>query len=524
MKRRIALLLTIALMGTVFFAANAETETIEMKARNLNIVLHSNNLIYREDGGLYYQLITADGKRLSPKNAEYTSMYETAYGYITVTVKTEDDIHNNGILDERGQILVPPIYADTNLISEKWQIGIKLISSEAENKDYTYSNWKTNEKFFYQVSAADFYFEGHLVGSLSRSDYESAEAFGNYVCVKNRASEYIFYNNKMEKSTYNTSRSKEYEEVYNDRKHTYFHQGTGQQAFVPSCTLSADEVKNAYHYADGVMYDLQGNIVFKTTREYDRIDRASNGYSVARKNGLYGVIDQKGQEIVPLEYDNINVRATNEYLFKYGYTDAVKEGKFGFLNARGDVTCDFLYAENAVKGFSTFGEVMNPDGSITMLSAAVGELPERYSFVELPDYNIGCMAFIAKNNNNQKCIVDLYGNTLVPYDTYESINVNCDGTVAIVDHGDYTYTVYQFDLQNPFDTLGNNDAQNDFEEVWVCENGHGGNKGKFCSECGAARQMKETEPDTITTCPSCGYPFEDDIPNYCPKCGEKIMK
>ena len=49
--------------------------------------------------------------------------------------------------------------------------------------------------------------------------------------------------------------------------------------------------------------------------------------------------------------------------------------------------------------------------------------------------------------------------------------------------------------------------------VWTCENGHSGNTGNFCPECGAKRPA---------SCANCGYVFENGVsPKFCPNCGAK---
>ena len=50
---------------------------------------------------------------------------------------------------------------------------------------------------------------------------------------------------------------------------------------------------------------------------------------------------------------------------------------------------------------------------------------------------------------------------------------------------------------------------------WTCENGHSGNTGNFCTECGAARPAAHS-------CQSCGYDFGDTTPKFCPNCGKPV--
>lgn len=52
--------------------------------------------------------------------------------------------------------------------------------------------------------------------------------------------------------------------------------------------------------------------------------------------------------------------------------------------------------------------------------------------------------------------------------------------------------------------------------TWTCSHGHGGNTGKFCSECG------EAKPTGVVSCASCGYTPADQshLPKFCPECGK----
>ena len=54
----------------------------------------------------------------------------------------------------------------------------------------------------------------------------------------------------------------------------------------------------------------------------------------------------------------------------------------------------------------------------------------------------------------------------------------------------------------------------------TCSNGHSGNTGNFCRECGE----KKPEAASAKFCPECGYKFEGSTPNFCPECGAAQKK
>ncbi len=53
------------------------------------------------------------------------------------------------------------------------------------------------------------------------------------------------------------------------------------------------------------------------------------------------------------------------------------------------------------------------------------------------------------------------------------------------------------------------------DETWTCSNGHSGNTGKFCTECGEGREAD--------SCPACGYEFPENTSyKFCPECGQPL--
>ena len=486
MKKSIALLLAVLLLAGALSVSSAESSSRAFTARSLDLNRVSNTLAYRGENDEYYQVIDADGNALTAPDAGYISMnVNSYYGFFTVEAASEDGVHDEGLLDGQGKVLVPPVYADVEVISQRWQAGIRLTPCEADDKDYTFSNWSTGEKLFFRVDTVDFYLDGQLVGTLPRTDYGSCTAHGAYIAVRNQARETVFYNGSMEPSSRPANGSGEFDSVYANRKNTYYHQGSGQQAFADGCTLNAEDLENPYLYndKDSTVYDIRGNALFTAPRNYNSVRAFINGYALARFDGKYGLIDLQGHEIIPPEYEELGSYA-GDSLMRYGYISAVKDGKIGFLDAQGRVTCDFVYAANAGRDRSTFAEIKNLDGTIIVLSAAVGELPEHYAEVSFPSSN-GCRAFIAKNSQGQFCVVDLYGNTLIPYDTYNSISLSQDGSLALIYSGNRQYTVCRLEIAEPEASEAPEAAADD--GTWTCENGHSGNTGKFCPECGAPR-------------------------------------
>ena len=490
MKKTLAMLLSVMLLLCAL-PALAEGSGMDFTKCNLTLNATANTFAYKADGEKRYQVMDADGSFLTDVEAGYTSMYvQSATGYYKVQVNAEDGVHREGLLDGRGNLIVPPVYADIKVISDRWQAGVKLVPCAADDKDYSYSVWGSDEKLFFRVDTVDNYFDGQLIGSLPRTDFSDATARGAYLAVRNQARETTFYNSKMEASSYKANGNREYDSVYADRTYTYYHQGSGQKAFVPECTLTADEVENPFMYDQKTrtMYDLQGNALFTMEKDYTTVHSFKNGYAKVYYNSRYGVIDLQGKEVIPPIYEELN--DYSDRVFAFGYVIAKKDGKLGFINEQGRETTPFTYVESTARERGNFLEISDPSGAVVMVSGAVGQLKDQYQRVDYPSYQ-GCFAFVAKDAEGNMGVVDMFGRVQVPFDAYKSINLSNDGSLALIQVEYGAYSVAHLDTSVPDDAiLSQAQAAAADNGEWTCSNGHGGNTRNFCPECGEPRPQK----------------------------------
>ena len=547
MKKCLSILLFM-LLTMALCAASAETTSITLKARDVVLSRTCSALGFCPEDSNTYHLIDSQGQRLS--DGEYISMSAVYdYPYFKVEAESEDGVHNDGLIDETGRVIIPPVYADIEVWSDRWAGGIKLVPSTADDKDWTFTNYRTNEKTFWRVDTVDFYYRGQLAGTLGRSDYGgTVTPRGDFICVQTQAREPVFYDSRMQRSPVAASGSSEYTQVRLNGSYVNVHQGSGQYAFTESCTLTEDQVSDAFLYDKAVLYDLQGQTVFTAAQNYDSVRPYAGDYALVSMNGLRGLIDRQGREVIPVAYKELGNYET-VYL-RFGYISAVKDGKFGFLDAAGNVTCPFVYSGDIVSNRGTFATVKNLDGTIIVLSAAVGELPDHYADVSFSG-SYGSMAFVAENDYRQYSLIDIYGNTIIPFgDLYRYIYVNAAGTVAVAGQGNRTYDIYTLDIQ-PAEKPSAAAPAADADGTWTCENGHGGNTGKFCQECGAPKpeakpaddgtwtcenghagntgnfcqecgSPRPSEAPAAVTCPTCGAVYEGDAPKFCGECGTKL--
>ena len=130
------------------------------------------------------------------------------------------------------------------------------------------------------------------------------------------------------------------------------------------------------------------------------------------------------------------------------------------------------------------------------------------------------MAFVAVNQNGEKGVVDLYGNTLIPFSEDNSyIDINSDATVGVVYLGSRQYRVYRFGGQGAAPVAGNGEeeapAPSNKEEAAQDMNADDEQTNNIISRVNDYAASTE-EP----ACPACGSVFEDGkTPKFCPNCG-----
>ena len=501
-------------------AATPNGSYIEVTASSIYLNNHTGAMVAYRYGDLPDNvLINEKGEVISDVYSEISNYGE--YALYKVEDESIAGVHDEGMIDGSGNVIIPLKYADIKIISDRWQCGVKLIPSTEDDKDYTFTIYgrTENTKEYYRIDTVDFYFDGHFAGTLSRSDYGDgyATAYGAYLMVTNRAGYKTYYNGKMEQAERIPDYSGEFDSEYKNHETVYYHNGTGQRAFVPEFTVPLEDLGNPYKYDKAVLYDAHGNVVFNAAQNYDSIGTFAGGYAIARMNGKKGLVSLTGEEIIPLEYEELG-NYENEYL-RFGCISAVKDGKLGFLDANGNVTCDFRYSSSVVKNKTSFATIQDLDGSIIVLSGLAGELPERYTEVSFPS-SYGCYSFIGKNADGLYTLVDIYGNTLLPYsEDWRSMDVTDDGTIAVVKTDSYTWRIYTFNPAAPAEPEPDTPEPSD-DGTWTCSNGHEGNTGKFCPECGESRPAQQ-----LTACPECGYEFpEGTSPKFCPECGAKLSE
>lgn len=417
MKKILALLLALCLcLG--LSASLAEGTLWEVSTLRLNKA--TNTFAMRKSWDDPYYVVDADGNILSEG---YATLSDMNNGF---EVTDDDGLNVRGFLNGQGQLVMPMQYGDIAWISDRWMAGIVLV--EATEADYDYKSIMGDG--FYQIERVDVYYGGAMVGTLNRQEYHNGTAYGDYLMVWDHSGNLAFYNKAMEKSAFEAQYSTEYDQDY--RTDVITHCGSNQPAFVPECTLTADEVtQSIWVDFDGVAKDLQGNVLFDLGDTYDYYDNFEGDYLTVRLNDLYGVLDKTGREVLPCEYDDIFIDYAGLGLFANGYQMVSKDGKVGFVDVNGNAVSGFTYSTDAADTYyPPFVSLQGLDGLYIVISP-LGEMSEHYAEV---DFERGRPVFCAQNVNGVAGVVDLAGNVLIPFDgTFEDtydLDISNDGTLA----------------------------------------------------------------------------------------------
>ena len=127
MKRFFALVLSVLMILSLCSFASAASSEITLHARDMNMNYLTGTFSVKDEGSDYYRIIDAAGNELMGTDRKYTSVYpSSSYPVFTVEVESADGIHDEGLVDGYGNVLVPAQYADVNIISNRWQAGILL--------------------------------------------------------------------------------------------------------------------------------------------------------------------------------------------------------------------------------------------------------------------------------------------------------------------------------------------------------------------------------------------------------------
>ena len=431
MKKLIVILLALILCCSAAAAEVSVTAKPLDKDQNPYLMYSVNLLTVYKDRLTY--LADKDLNILS--DGYYT--ISNAYGADTVLMVREPENGLYGIISTDGKVIVPTQYHEIEVFSNNWTAGIMLAEATADNYDY---QTLIGDKKYFLIDSVDIWFGSEKIGTLTRSDYKSASAYGDYLYVRTRDDQCVFYNNAFEKSPGDAKTSSEYSE----EKGVVTHNGSGMQAFTAGCTLTPGQVRQFIYedYRAKALLDLQGNVVADLS-VYDScsVNTNSNTVSLRTADDKKGLMDSTGKIILECKYDDIDYDVKKAQ--KMGWIKAVKDGKAGFVSLVDGTESGFEYREDAVKQQGWFFVVEDPKEG-TILISPLGEIPTRFFEAE-PDY-YAPYAVVRDTENSKYKIIGLDGKELIPdlpeISYASSVSCSYDGSMILVSDKDYNKTLY----------------------------------------------------------------------------------
>ena len=479
MKRLFLILLAVCILLSVCAFAETEVTLTVSGLKNIEFNPQSNLLAVYSSDTRMYSIMDCYGNLVNSQ--EFYGCRNR--GTHIVVQGTADYINGNGALDKTGALVVPCEYTAIEEISKDWVIAAHTVDSDENQYDYKVSSGSTYS--FQLIDRWDVYYKDTLAGSLGRTEYDYAYAYGAYLVVRSVAGEYSGYDKNLTKSPLALSSSSEYMEVRENGSYVYYHAGSGQKAFCAGCTLSADEVSQ-FIMGDrqGNYCDLQGNFVFSISGVADYVSKFNEyGYAYFTKGGLKGVINTRGEVVIPAKYSSLDV----SYGFNSGYMAVYSDGKLAFCDEQGTQLTEFKYTTSSAN--NCFGAVKDVDGSYIILTP-LGELPTRYTNASIKVSLPGCPLLVVVDSAKGAGVIGLAGEEVIPlssdYKDSYSIELSYDGSVAVImNSSTRAYEVYT--ISYDVDSAISAGVAAVSDGSWICPVCSTRQTGNFCPNDGTKK-------------------------------------
>lgn len=193
----------------------------------------------------------------------------------------------------------------------------------------------------------------------------------------------------------------------------------------------------AYTNKKRVVFDFFGNILIDN--EYNYIDSLENGFFRVKKNGYYGILSPTGEEIFPIEYEDIYYNGrwfklkkngiitykyhNGQYVFDKEYSNIVpvdnlfkaKKGKkYGLINRYGKIILPFKFEDIGDKYFDN-NYIVKINDKWGIYNLLLGNLIEKADYNEIK-WISGYLYLVKKNN--QKILLNLISKKKIDCSNY----------------------------------------------------------------------------------------------------------
>ena len=380
------------------------------------------NLLEKQDSSGNYGIADMNGTVLTA-NSYGRIGYHTGYGFITVTVDASDEINGTGVVNLKGEEIVPCTYGEVDFENEHWISAIVLKSATADQ--YDYESWFSDN--YYLIDHVDFYYvdddgAASKVSSLNRDVYKDCKAYGRFINIESRADGSV----TAYDGTWSAVEAPEpIDSLYDE---------------APG---ASEEIVSYYENGQYGLKDAAGNVIIGPT--YGYISTFEGDYAEVtnrlESGDVKGLIDKTGAAVVPVEYEEIErayyapASAENGYsryaYNNFGYFAVVKDSKLGYVDAAGNVTCDFTIAKDNCDNCGASATYTDMGGALHILAADGTDTDvSQYNDVDAM-YGGSGMYYRVSDADYNYGVIDWHGDVIAEV-KYNSIDLSGDGQYLLL--------------------------------------------------------------------------------------------
>jgi len=273
----------------------------------------------------------------------YSGAYDFHDGFAEVGIKyTNPTYWNYGLIDKTGKEITPIKYVEISNFKE----GIAVVLQRFEGKDFSGLIDKSGKEIL----------------APSNNGYKAIDNFSDGRALASRDGKWGYLDtqgNEVIPCLYSSTMTMATTGFLNGTARVYL-EGKGQGVIDKFGNEVIPIGKYWFNTAHGTQFiarrvsdihcfvmDCSGNIVFDVPEQYTTTSLFTNGFMPVQRNGMYGFIDQTGNEVVPCKYSRVMD-------FSEGLAAVQLNGKWGFVDQAGNevVPCKYDDVANFTSGLA----------------------------------------------------------------------------------------------------------------------------------------------------------------------------
>ncbi|MBR3019298.1 MAG: WG repeat-containing protein [Clostridia bacterium] len=363
--------------------ANGTVKAVQVlrQMQEMTLITGTNLLLTQEPNKSKWGLYDTDGNIVIP--LEHESLSYVAYNYLNVGTypnKTYnehlpiplDEVNTHALMAFDGTALTEYVYGTFQAFSPLWSVGWVLEQGTKQDYDFT-----PDKEHYLKIERCDVFYRENddsaaggkptcrLVASLSRDEFQTAAAHGEYLSIQSRNNEITVYNSSGEQVDIGATNLKS--SAYGIKNWSLIDLATGEM-LLDGCSGVSEVQLPEETVLIAARTDFQGlkwNALLSTKGEFlipmwnVTISSVSRDYAILTSNvngkkGLYSRVEKS--LLLPCVYDQIyeNKNALDPFN-AHGYICVVKDGKTCFYEMATKALLPAVEWENEEAELSRYG-------------------------------------------------------------------------------------------------------------------------------------------------------------------------